>query len=478
MYEELCSYDNLLVAYSKARQGKARKYYVLEFEKNLQENLLQLRDELLSQTYKPKPLKSFIIRDPKTRKISKSRFRDRVIHHALVNIIGHLFQKSFIYDSHANQVGKGALRAVERFDYFKRKVSRNGYGTCYVLKADIRHYFEEVNHNILLEILERKINDKRVMWLIRQILSNLPEGRSGGGGERPKGMPLGNHTSQFFANVYLNELDQYVKHLLKARHYIRYVDDFVILSNSKEQLEKNKQLINAFLQEHLSLSLHPDKSKIYDLRQGVPFLGFRMFTSHRLVRKSNLRKFEKKLKREQGLYREEQISREHVVEHIEGWMAYAKHANTYAYRRDLLKRFNKLFPIKHTNQIVHSKKMKNFYRKVYASKLEFSVQKTLLLVRKGLGIMEIAKEREIKEGTVWRHFSNLIEYGQLAVWKIFPRKKILAILPHIKDGEESLSKIKERIIFQVSFDEIECVRAYVRFKEKIAQKNKLKNKHN
>ena|SRR3989338_9107460 len=174
MYEKLCSYENLLLAYSKARQGKARKYYVLEFERNLRENLLQLQDELIAQTYKPKPLKTFIIRDPKTRKISKSRFRDRVIHHTLVNVIGPLFQKSFIYDSHANQVGKGALRAIERFEHFKRKVSRNNSCPCHILKADIRHYFEEVDHEILLEILGRKVKDEKVLWLVRQILSNLP----------------------------------------------------------------------------------------------------------------------------------------------------------------------------------------------------------------------------------------------------------------------------------------------------------------
>ena len=291
-------------------------------------------------------------------------------------------------------------------------------------------------------------------------------------------MPLGNHTSQFFANVYLNELDQFVKHALKAYPYIRYVDDFVIFSRSKKELEEYKQRINLFLQETLRLSLHPEKSKAYNIRQGVPFLGFRIFPYHKLVRKSNLMKFERKLKWEQRLYKEEQISREKVVEHLEGWMAYAKHANMYKYQRDLLRRFNKLFPIRHTVQIIHSKKMRNFYRKVYASKVDFSVQKTLLLVKKGLSISEIAKERNIKEGTIWRHFSNLIEHGQLAVWKILPRKKILAILRYIKNGEESLSSIKERISFHVSFDEVECVRAYVRFKEKIAQKNKLKNKKN
>lgn len=466
MYEKLCSYENLLIAYSKARQGKARKYYVLEFEKHLKENLFQLRDELLAQTYNPKPLKTFIIRDPKTRKISKSRFRDRVVHHALVNVMGPLFQKSFIYDSHANQIGKGTLCAIERFEYFKRKVSRNNSRLCYVFKADIRHYFEEVDHDILLEILGRRIKDERVLWLVKQILSNLPApGRFGG--ERPIGMPLGNYTSQFFANVYLNELDLFVKHELKARYYIRYVDDFVILSSSRKQLEEYKERINIFLQKCLLLSLHPHKSKIYDIRRGVPFLGFRIFPYHKLVRKSNLLKFERKLKQEQRLYHEEQISREKVVEHLEGWMSYAKHANTHKYRRGLLRRFNKLFPIRDKSQIIHSKKMRNFYRKVYASKIEFSVQKTLLLVKQGASISEIAKERGIKGGTVWRHFSNLIEHGQLAIWRVLPRKKVIAILPYVKNGEETLNSIKERIPFQVSFDEIECVRAYVRLKEKI-----------
>ena len=171
MYEQIYSLENLYLAYLKARKGKTRKLYVLKFEKNLEKNLLKLSEELLSQTYKHRPLKTFILRDPKTRKISKSKFRDRVIHHALVNIIGPLFQKQFIYDSHANQIGKGTLKALERFDFFKRKVSKNNTKKCYVLKADIRHYFEEVNHEILLSILKRKITDEKVLWLIKQILN-------------------------------------------------------------------------------------------------------------------------------------------------------------------------------------------------------------------------------------------------------------------------------------------------------------------
>lgn len=172
MYEQLCSEENLLSAFYKARKGKTQRHYVQVFEKELDKNLKQLEQELRTQTYQPKPLTTFVIRDPKTRKISKSRFRDRVVHHALINVIGPVLQKRFIYDSHANQVGKGTLKAVQRFELFKRKVSRNNTRPCYVLKSDIRHYFEEVDHAILLKLISKYVRDERVMWLIQQILAN------------------------------------------------------------------------------------------------------------------------------------------------------------------------------------------------------------------------------------------------------------------------------------------------------------------
>ena len=176
MYEQLYSTENLLYAFKKARQGKTKKHYVIKFEKNLQANILTLQEELRNQTYEPKPLKTFILRDPKTRKISKSKFRDRVIHHALINIIKPLFQPNFIYDSHANQIGKGTHKALQRFDIFKRKVSKNNTRNCYIIKADIRHYFEEVDHDILLSIIKRQVTDESVIWLIRQILANTAGG--------------------------------------------------------------------------------------------------------------------------------------------------------------------------------------------------------------------------------------------------------------------------------------------------------------
>ena len=288
LYASLCSYENLFLAYKKARKHKTNKPYVIKFEKNLEENLLLLRSELLLHSYIPKPLKTFIVRDPKTRKISKSHFRDRVVHHALCNIIEPIFEKQFIYDSCANRIGKGTLKAVKRFDYFKRKVSRNNTKTCFVLKADIKHYFEIVDHNILLDIIKGKVQDNDVIWLIKKILQNYNRNEEG------KGMPLGNLTSQFFANVYLNELDYFVKYKLKARYYLRYVDDFVILHNQKEILEIYMNMINRYLTDNLRLELHPAKSKIIPLRKGVNLLGYRVFYYHKLLRKSNKRKFERK----------------------------------------------------------------------------------------------------------------------------------------------------------------------------------------
>ncbi|PIN88484.1 hypothetical protein COU61_04740, partial [Candidatus Pacearchaeota archaeon CG10_big_fil_rev_8_21_14_0_10_35_13] len=180
MYEQLCSIENLLSAFDNAHKGKSNKYYVKRFEKNLSDNIMKLRLELLNESYKPHPLKVFIINDPKTRKISKSRFRDRIVHHALINIIGRLFENEFIYDSHANQKGKGTLKAVQRFNIFKRKVSRNNTKDCYVLKADIKHYFDEIDHKILLSIIKMKVNDEKIINLISKILKN--SARSGGGG--------------------------------------------------------------------------------------------------------------------------------------------------------------------------------------------------------------------------------------------------------------------------------------------------------
>ena len=178
LWLSLCDYENIRIAYKKARKHKTKKEYVRKFRKHLKINLLEIKCELLLHSYQPMPLETFVIRDPKTRKISKSEFKDRIVHHALCNIIDPIFDKDFIYDSYANRKGKGTIKAIQRFDFFKRKVFNKKTKSGYVLKADIKHYFETVNHNILLKIIQKKIKCSKTTWLIKKILANYGGGRT------------------------------------------------------------------------------------------------------------------------------------------------------------------------------------------------------------------------------------------------------------------------------------------------------------
>jgi len=342
LYEKVCSLDNLRSAFKKAKKNKSKRKYVIGFEVDLENELNKLKEELENLAYQPKPLKTFVIRDPKTRVVSASDFRDRVVHHALCNVIEPIFDKTFISDCYANRKKRGALAALQRFDKFMRRVTRNGglvknatdnnKVVGYALKADIKHYFDTVDHEVLMKIISKKINDNKVLWLVRKILENHNNRISG------KGMPIGNLTSQFFANLYLNELDYYVKHVLKAKFYLRYVDDFAILHRSKEKLVLYKWLINNFLKS-IKLELHPEKSKIAPLRNGINLLGYRVFYHCKLLRKSNIRKAASKLRQLHNLLEGEKITAEYAIQSINGWLAYAKVGNTYKMRKEMLKPF-------------------------------------------------------------------------------------------------------------------------------------------
>ncbi len=465
LYEDVVSLDNLEKSFESASRGKSGKKYVIDFGKNLNENLAKLQNELVSLTYSPLSLKSFVIRDPKTRLINKSDFRDRVVHHALVRVIEPVFNKKFICDSFANRRGKGTLKAIERFDVFKRKVSKNNSRDCFVLKADVRHYFETVNREVLISLIKKWVFDEKILWLVQVILRNFSNFR--GGGKRFAGMPLGNLTSQFFANIYLNELDQYVKNTLLAKFYIRYVDDFVILHESPRVLEDYKQNIDLFLKEKLKLELHPSKCKIMNLRDGIDFLGFRIFYHHKLLRKKNLRKFERIFEEMKKDYKTGILDREQVIARIEGWFAYANNANTYKYRRHYMKLFNKLFPLNHEKEVINIKKQNNFSNKVKADTFDYSPRKTLYLFKKGFSIKEIGEKREIKESTVWSHFAKLIEANQFSIWKLLPKEKINLINSKISSHKETLKEIKSKINNEtVTFNEISCVLASIKAKYK------------
>lgn len=329
LYPQLCTYENLELAFRKAKKRKSKKGYVKNFEANLEQELYQLQKELRAGTYRPGPLKSFIVRDPKTRKISASHFRDRVVHHAICNVIEPIYEPRFIHDTFANRIGKGTSGILKRYDMFKRKVGKNGY----VLKADIRKYFDTVDHEVLLGILRRRIKDDQLLGLVKLILENHKTKTPG------KGMPLGNLTSQFFANIYLAELDNFVKHELRAKYYLRYVDDFVIVGKDSAQLEVWRGQIEAFLSSRLRLALHPDKTKILRVKDGVPIVGIRVFWHHKLLKKSNLRRFMRRLQ----IYREGVITgvitQEHVQLGIAGWEGYAKEADTFKLREAIRGQF-------------------------------------------------------------------------------------------------------------------------------------------
>jgi len=469
LYQKLCSFENLVLAYKKARKGKTRKTYVIEFTRNLKDNLFELRNELLMHTYNPRKLKTFIHRDPKTRKISKSAFRDRIVHHAICNVIEEMFDRTFVYDSYANRKGKGTHNALKRFDFFKRKVSKNNSKRCYILKADIQHYFETVNHDILLKILSRRINNDNVLYLIKKIMANTVQ--SGEGAKSLnisilKGMPLGNLTSQFFANVYLNEFDQFVKHKLKCKYYIRYVDDFVIFHNSLKSLNYYKKQINQFLTNRLDIVLHSEKSKIIELSKGINFLGFKIFYHHKIVSKKNKRKFDNKLAVLYQEYRSDKINREKIIEKVSGWIAYTKHADSYGYQRELICNFDRLFPLKAT--IIDQPKIyENFSNMLDLNKFEFTTQKTLYLFRKGLSISEIAKKRNLKEGTIWDHIAKLAEYHHIKLKEILPSWKIKKILKNVRNPFDKLKEIRERLEdSSISYNEINCIVSVLRGKSK------------
>ena len=343
LWAQLCTFEHLEASYRLARKGKTLNPKVQEFDEHWRLNLCILLKELRDKTYRPRPLKKFVLRDPKTRVICVSDFRDRVVHHALVSVLQPIFEPRFIYDSYASRKGKGVLAALKRFDRFKRQVSRNGAtvmpkrarngnsvrGFC--LKCDIRQYFENVDHNRLIQIIGARIKDELMIWLVRLILNNYRTKARG------KGMPLGNWTSQFFANVYLNELDQFVKHRLKAKYYIRYVDDFVVLNRSRKKLKLWREKISEFIQEKLVLALHSTKSKIIQLRKGVDFLGFRVFYYNKLVRLRNLRKLWMNMGFLVKNYSAGVVGARDVLARLQNWNSYAMHANTYYLRERILK---------------------------------------------------------------------------------------------------------------------------------------------
>jgi hypothetical protein len=340
LYDKVHDFENLYLAYRKARKGKRGRAQPAQFERVQEEQLIALQDELQALTYKPGRYHNFYVHDPKKRLISAAPFRDRVVHHALYRVIEPIWEARFIDDTYANRVGKGTHRALDRAQSYARKYQ-------YVLQCDVRQFFPSIDHVLLRAEFSRLIRDEDVLWLCDEILKS-GEGVLGEEYEmswyrgddlfavnRPRGLPIGNLTSQFWANVYLNSFDHFVKRDLKCCAYVRYVDDFLLFADDKRALLDWR---NAVIQKMagLRLSLHEESAQVYPTRTGIPFLGFRIHPEYRLLKRRKVVHFRRKLRRVLADYAIGAASIQKVGSSIKGWINHVRYADTWGLRKSVL----------------------------------------------------------------------------------------------------------------------------------------------
>lgn len=284
-YNDIISLENLLAAWQGFVKGKRSRKDVQEFERHLMTNIISLHNHLTARTYTHSAYEAFNISDPKPRNIHKAKVRDRLLHHALYRKLYPFFDRTFIADSYSCRYGKGTHKAMNRFRTFAYTVSQNTTRTCWILKCDIRKFFANIDHDVLKRILAQYVPDKDALRLLGRVIDSFhTEGKDS------VGLPLGNLTSQLLVNIYMNEFDQFAKHRLKAKYYIRYADDFVILSRDREWLVVLVPKIHDFLRDKLRLTLHPHKVSIQTLASGVDFLGWVHFPDHRVLRRGTKRR--------------------------------------------------------------------------------------------------------------------------------------------------------------------------------------------
>lgn len=331
LYDRIISVENLFTAFYEFRQGKRHKSEVPEFEYDLEKNIFQLRRELKKFTYEPLTPKVFKVSEPKARFIQAACVRDRIVHRALVRIINPIFEPTFIYDSYACRIEKGTLNAVKRLEGFWRRESKNYTQKIYFLKADIRKYFDSIDLEVLVAIIKKRVSCPKTIWLIKKILTRQPTNCKGIRLEQGKGLPIGNLTSQLFANIYLHELDEFIKHRLRVKFYIRYVDDFVIVSKEREYLASLVEPIENFLKERLKLDLHPVKRKIFSSCSGIDFLGYFIRPYYKVIRFGNIKRFLRRISRYKRIGRWQEKKEQSLA----AWMGYAGQANSYNLLRNI-----------------------------------------------------------------------------------------------------------------------------------------------
>jgi len=328
LISSIYSFNNLYAGYIKARKCKRYTNDVLKFSSNLEKELIELQKELSSGRYKTGNYKRFTIFEPKKREISALPFRDRVVHHALCAIIEPLFNNKFIHDSYACRLGKGTHAASSALSLYLRR-SKRIWDRAYCLKGDIKKCFQSIDHEILKRIIRRTIRCKKTLTLIDEIIDST----SGS-----KGIPIGNLTSQLFANIYLNELDHFIKEKLKVKFYIRYLDDFIIIYRDKEVVHGWHGKIKQFVEQQLKLTLNA-KTSVFPVNQGVDFVGYRTWATHKLLRKRSIIGMKRKLRKLAVLHREGRIGLKDIKCVLASWLGHAQHANSHNVVKRVLRNF-------------------------------------------------------------------------------------------------------------------------------------------
>lgn len=337
LFEQISSFENLERASRKARLGKRFKSACAMFEHNREAELVALQEELQNHTYAPGEYHEFEVYDRKPRKISAAPYRDRVVHHAVCSVVEPIFERTFIHDSYACRVGKGTHAAVDRFTHFARRFD-------YVLKTDIKKYFPSIDHAILMQKIERKIKCRDTLNLIKLIIDGSNQQEQvidyfEGDSiftpfERRRGIPIGNLTSQFFANVYLDELDHFMKEQLHCQAYIRYVDDMTAFGDDKRKLWDIRDLMVEFLEKD-RLRLHPKKTYMLPVSEGIDHLGYRIFPDHRRVRKDNSFRFARKLRQQYLDMKARKITFGDIDASVQSWIGHVKHADAFGLREKI-----------------------------------------------------------------------------------------------------------------------------------------------
>lgn len=341
LWSQFISFENLYKASIKASKRKRWKENALLFNSNLEENILKLQYELISGKYQPGEYHQFKIYEPKERIISAAPYKDRVVHHAITNIIEPIWESRFYYHSYACRIGKGTHRAIDKCQEYLRK-------NRYILKCDIKKFFPSIDHLILKNSLKKRIADERLLKIINMIIDShetdiensieyFPDDDLFSPLERKKGIPIGNLTSQYFANIYLHELDKWFKFNKGVACYIRYMDDFIIFHDSKQYLKELKEELKKFLY-HLRLILHDKKQQIFPSKNGVLFLGFHIYREKRRLNKENIRRFFQRMKVNQNKFKDGDIDLEKIRQSIVSWIGHTKHGDCYLLRKDIFRR--------------------------------------------------------------------------------------------------------------------------------------------